>query len=726
MNCKFILCQLIFFSLLSQTLFAQLPDCNMYYRMISGTTTFETVNPVTNIATLNSINMPTGASGLAVNNNLQSSSPAMTFYTVVNGKYHYYNGTTWINTGHSSGSSAAVNPGGAGPYIYNLDGVPGKVYRYDGTANATLFLNLGSFTGPYDVMGDADGNLYVLRTGSMQVLEMYDVNANLVCTYNILNLTSANAGGGYSIVNGLIYTDAGNTGLYVGTITGNTINFAQNPISGGYSDFANCPFAPINLSIDPPLSLGCANSTVQLTANTSITNPIYSWSGPGIVSGANTANPTVNQPGVYTLSVSAGAGSTGCTGTATRQVTVTQTGGLTLDITATVSTICEGGSSTLNVTTSAGLAPFTYVWNNGLPANSSNTVSPTSTTTYTCVVTDDNNCSGTVSKTIVVDTKPIINAGPDVNVCVGNQVTLSGSGADAGGSYNWNNGVSNGVPFTPNAGSTTYTLIGINASGCQNTDQVTVNVNPLPNINAGPDRVICAGESIKLTGTGSTGTMTWDNGIVNGVNFTPNLGNTTYTVIVTDVNGCQSSDQVNVLVNPNAIVSFSADPISGEAPLVVTFTNTSANASSYIWNFGNGNGATVNDLSQQVTTYVENGTYVVTLTGFLGNCSSQHQVSITVEGFTTYLIPNVFTPNDDNSNDFFTINGHNLKGVNVLIVNRWGNLVFESADVNFKWNGKVYNSGEPCADGIYFYKINITDLDGKVINEQGFVHLVRD
>lgn len=728
MRCRLFQIQSLLFlvTICCQTVFSQMPDCSKYYRLIYGTNTIEIIDPLTNISTLSTIVMPNNADGLAISQNLSSATPSPTFYTVVNNSYLYYNGTTWINTGHSPGTASAVNPTGAGIYIYNLVGSTASIYRYDGTGSGTLFLNMGSFSGPYDLMGDSDGNVYVLRAGSLQVMEMYDVNANLVCSYNLINFPASTAGGGYGIVNGKVYASVGNSVLYEGIINGNTITFSSIPNTEIYTDFATCPFPPTNLAINPPISLSCTNSSVQLSANTSITNPIYNWTGPGIVSGANTANPTVNQPGVYTLTVSSSPGSSGCTGTATKEVTVIQTGGLTVDMTASILTICEGESSTLDIIVSGGALPFTYTWNNNLNSNSSNTVSPTSTTTYTCVVSDNNNCSGTVSKTILVDSKPIVNAGNDVHVCIGTEVTLSGSGVDAGGSYTWNNGVSDGIPFTPNAGTTTYTLTGINASGCENSDQVVVNVNPLPVVNAGPDRIICYGESIKLTAEGGAGTYEWDNGVVNGVNFIPDTGSITYTVVLTDVNGCQNTDEVNITVQPNVIVSFTGNPMSGEPPLEVIFTNTSSNGDTYIWDFGNGSGTTVNNLSEQNSSYLANGTYIVTLTGYAGNCSNQFEATVEVEGTMSYLIPNVFTPNDDNSNDFFTINAHNIKEVNVLIVNRWGNVVFESSDVKFKWNGKVNNSGESCADGVYFYKMIIVDLEGKELNVHGFIHLIRD
>jgi hypothetical protein len=70
---------------------------------------------------------------------------------------------------------------------------------------------------------------------------------------------------------------------------------------------------------------------------------------------------------------------------------------------------------------------------------------------------------------------PTVNAGQDQTVCAGTSVTLTGTGAAA---YSWNNGVNNGVSFTPSVGSTTYTVAGTDAYGCENTDDVIVTVNP--------------------------------------------------------------------------------------------------------------------------------------------------------------------------------------------------------------------------------------------------------
>src|SRR5688572_30247746 len=73
---------------------AQLPNCNNFYYH-SGSTIY-TYNTGTNTSTVNTITLPAGAGGLAVSNNINGGTPAVTFYTTVGGNYHYYNGATWV------------------------------------------------------------------------------------------------------------------------------------------------------------------------------------------------------------------------------------------------------------------------------------------------------------------------------------------------------------------------------------------------------------------------------------------------------------------------------------------------------------------------------------------------------------------------------------------------------------------------------------------------------
>ena len=122
--------------------------------------------------------------------------------------------------------------------------------------------------------------------------------------------------------------------------------------------------------------------------------------------------------------------------------------------------------------------------------------------TYVYTITS-NGCSATNDVVVSVIPLPVANAGANQSVCAGASVTLATSGFDT---YDWDNGVTNNVAFTvTNSTSspiiTTYTLTATNANGCVNTDQVSINVNPIPGAIAGEDLVVCSGTSLTLEGT---------------------------------------------------------------------------------------------------------------------------------------------------------------------------------------------------------------------------------
>jgi hypothetical protein len=142
-----------------------------------------------------------------------------------------------------------------------------------------------------------------------------------------------------------------------------------------------------------------------------------------------------------------------------------------------------------------------------------------------------------------------VEAGINQTVCAGAMVTLTASGAST---YSWDNGVTQGVAFTPST-TTVYTVLGTDANGCVNTDNVTVNVNALPNVEAGNNQTICVGQSVTLTASGAN-TYTWTGGVNQGVAFSP-TSTQIYTVTGTDLNGCTSTDAVTVNVNPLPNVS---------------------------------------------------------------------------------------------------------------------------------------------------------------------------
>jgi hypothetical protein len=242
---------------------------------------------------------------------------------------------------------------------------------------------------------------------------------------------------------------------------------------------------------------------------------------------------------------------------------------------------------------------------------------PPATQTYTVTGTDANGCSNTAQVTVTVNALPSVSAGQNQAVCTGTAVTLSGSGAST---YTWNNGVSNGVAFTP-AATQTYTVTGTDANGCSNTAQVTVNVNALPTVSAGQNQAVCSGDSITLNGQGAN-TYTWNNGVSNGVAFTP-AATQTYTVTGTDANGCSNTAQVTVTVNPLPTVSAGQNQAVCAGTAV---TLSGSGASTYTWNNGVSNGVAFTPAATQA--------YTVTGTDANG-CSNTAQVTVTVNELPT-------------------------------------------------------------------------------------------
>lgn len=245
-------------------------------------------------------------------------------------------------------------------------------------------------------------------------------------------------------------------------------------------------------------------------------------------------------------------------------------------------------------------------------------------------------------------------------------------------------------------------------------------------IDAGLDLTFCANEpqSITATSADDQATFVW-NGEFQGATFTPTVNGYQY-VTATSVNGCSATDILYVnIIGPTA--SFIAAPSSGEAPLTVDFTNNSQEAIDYYWDFANGNINTTNDLSSQNTVYNEPGTYNVMLLVSDGTCTDTTYTIVTVNDKTLpshIVVPNVFTPNDDSVNDEFSFTMMGIETINISIVNRWGETMFESDNIAFAWDGRV--GPLEATPGTYFYKYTATDINGETIKGQGFLELIRD
>ena len=250
------------------------------------------------------------------------------------------------------------------------------------------------------------------------------------------------------------------------------------------------------------------------------------------------------------------------------------------------------------------------------------TVCPPATTTYTVNLISCGTIVATDDVTVTVNPLPTIDAGADIAICDGDAVTLTGTGAGVGGSYTWTGGVTDGVPFTPGA-TATYTVTGTDANGCENTDDITITVNPLPTVTATATPLeLCEGETVTFTGGGAD-TYTWDMGVTDGVPFTPAVGTATYTVTGTDgVTGCENTATVDVTVNALPTVTASADFTEICLGDAVTFSG--GGATSYTWDMGVTDGIPFTPAADGTVTYTVTGTDGVT------GCENTATIDVTV------------------------------------------------------------------------------------------------
>ncbi|MFM7054504.1 MAG: PKD domain-containing protein, partial [Bacteroidota bacterium] len=278
-------------------------------------------------------------------------------------------------------------------------------------------------------------------------------------------------------------------GLQLVTLTVTTV--------GGCTDVRprNIQIYPIpDLAFTTQSSGVCLGTMALITNNSSTFNgAINSWFwdfGDGTTD--NSANPThlYTNPGTYNITL-IGTSSHGCLDTISQPFTVYPNPNAFAGPDA---TICVGQTATLNA--SGGVS---YQWSNGSTSQSIQ-VAPTITTVYTVTVTDVNGCTDSDSIIVNVNTLPTANAGPDVAICIGKSVTLSGN---AGPTVNWTPGNANTTSITVSPiVTTTYVYTVTSMQGCINRDTVIVTVNPLPMANAGTDLSICAGGTATLTATG--------------------------------------------------------------------------------------------------------------------------------------------------------------------------------------------------------------------------------
>jgi gliding motility-associated-like protein len=398
---------------------------------------------------------------------------------------------------------------------------------------------------------------------------------------------------------------------------------------------------------------------------------------------------------------------------------------------------CPGDPINLTTNVSGGVTPYQFTWSTGETTSSIN-FTPTSTQTINVQVSDA--CSSSPTSASIIVNVPQY---PPITISVSNDLTeicpylpqdfgVIPSGGTGAYNYQW---TANGIPFnwtdsiSVSPGITTNYIINVN-DNCGNVaiDSIlyTITSPPLTVQMNGPIQ-ICPGDSafLQVTASGGFGNYyylwTQTNQTTNGIWVNPNA-TTSYFVQVSDE--CQTFYVTGValvqVVKPTSDFWIMTHyPTEG---LMTSFLNQSQNAWAYVWNFGDGSANSF--LVNPTHIYDDPGDYLVTLVAVnQKGCVDSVSKWIQVIPERYIYFPNSFTPDNDACNEFFFGDFIGILGGHFYLYNRWGECIFESTDLNFKWNGTY--QGVPVQIGTYSWYFVYEIGKGIFEDLSGHVNVIR-
>lgn len=528
---------------------------------------------------------------------------------------------------------AAVN---AGPDQQLCQGGPTVTLQSGGTWSGSNFVQSNGVFNP--AQAGTYSLTYTTTSGGCTATDQIVITVNALPVVNAGSDAAICANQNYSL-NGTASSPNGNiTSIHW---TGNNIADTEilNPIvsptvTSTYEltivDAAGCSASDqivVTLNPLPVVSAGpdvvlCSNAGASTLSGQSPSGGL--WSGPQ-VSNAGVFTPTLD--GTYTLTYTF-ALPNGCSVSDTRIITVISP--LPVNAGADI-TVCED-------TPSFALASG-GTWTGSSYVTSAGNFNPTQPGVYNLTyTTTSNNCSISDQLTVQVLAAPNAQAGQDVSGCVGATIQLNGSSSTTSNgtitNYSWSNGLTGPSASLTAANSQNLTLTVTDASGCTDTDQVSINVLALPTVYAGSDITLCNQPSpYTLTDYAPAGGTWSGSGVTaNGI-FTPSgIGSFVLSYCVTGTNGCQECDQLTVSVN--------AAPTNNAGADIQLCQNSGSIALTPITPGGTwtGSGVTSNGTFNPTTV----GSFVLNYTMGSGWCQSSDQIVVTVNPAPIVAVASTF------------------------------------------------------------------------------------
>lgn len=486
---------------------------------------------------------------------------------------------------------------------------------------------------------------------------------------------------------------------------------------------------PIEIDLGSDLSVTCIDLTeIVPTVTGGFGSLVYEWSAQGNVLGnGQTLAIQTDEDVVIALEISDECGATGqdFVELAVPQVNVN------LSAPQTISTPCL---EELEVTAngSGGVGNITYTWYSG------STVLGTGVSfsqvygepeSLTIEALDECGNIAQVEVQVEILPSPItVNLGPDIAVTCIEQTLIQPiiSGGVGNFDYLWTQDgttIGSGASELVSAYQQSNILLLVeDECGNVGQDNLNIEVPPVPiNITLSNDTLVCNGASVNLTaqvqgGVGAYITEWIGTGSNSLEYFATPTNSTSYLFSAADQ--CGNTATEVVFVNVDEIEPlFSAVYTSNND---MHFENLTENSLESYWII-NGEVILENSFDYNFQT-TEEWNVELFVESFLGCPAS---ISSTYFPIGDLFVPNAFTPNNDGTNDYWTVKGHDLAWMKIQVFDRWGNIVFESEEVNPIWDGSLNNGDYFVKDGVYSYQLTAQGTRGNVIEKAGIISVLR-
>ena len=374
---------------------------------------------------------------------------------------------------------------------------------------------------------------------------------------------------------------------------------------------------------------------------------------------------------------------------------------------------CFGDNNgSAQISASGGTGSFLYQIQPGNITTSSGIFNALGANNYTITATDINGCSVSTLFSLMQPQQLLINAVVTKETgCVPNNTgSISVYAAGGSGALSYSVGGVFGVsPTFNNLIAAPYVVVVKDANGCTVSSATVVNQTPSPGFTfVNHEDLLCHSDntgSLQAYATGPAQIINYNLQPGNRDTLIPsfvNLPAANYVVTVTDVNGCTSTTNINVL-NPEAL-SFSqfdvihpncADAQSGQ--ILSEVVGGTGNIEYTLWP-----GSQTNSFGDY--TLLNPKLYTIVATDANGCSISRLETLVQENCCDNIFVPNAFSPNNDALNDEFRmVNAYGIDLKKFVVMNRWGNVVFESTNPQIGWNGR--HDGELCEVGNYYYLI---------------------